>query len=359
MVARALRVLAGPEALRELHLHGFDPARIGTIAGASGGPKWLVLGGLDKVLAEVLLPQLAAPVDLIGSSIGTWRFACLAQDKPLEAIGRFERAYVEQRYRVRPDRSEISVRSEAILDEILGADGARQILQNTRSRTHIMTVRSRGLNASESPVLLAAGLAFAAAGNLFSRSTLAASYSRALFHDERSDVAFLKDREFGLQRVHLTEQNLAPAILASGSIPLVLNGIPDIPGARTGIYRDGGVIDYHLDLQFSESDRLTLYPHFYPTVVPGWFDKNLRARHATPSNFRKVILLAPSQEFVAALPGGRIPDRSDFTALAEDERIDRWREVVSKCERLGEEFNELLVGERLASVAEPLNLRRR
>ena len=65
---------------------GFGIDQIGTIAGASGGAKWLVLSQLDRVVIDRILPGLTAPVHLVGSSIGTWRFACYAQQQPLEAI---------------------------------------------------------------------------------------------------------------------------------------------------------------------------------------------------------------------------------------------------------------------------------
>ena len=87
---------------------GFSAGQIGSIAGASGGAKWLVLSQVDRAIIERILPALQAPVHLIGSSIGTWRFACYAQADPLAAIGRFEEAYLEQSYSDDPDIEEIS-----------------------------------------------------------------------------------------------------------------------------------------------------------------------------------------------------------------------------------------------------------
>ena len=46
----------------------------------------------------------------------------------------------------------------------------------------------------------------------------------------------------------LTPDNLRAALLASGSIPLLMEGVR-IPGAP-GVYRDGGSADYHLDLDY-------------------------------------------------------------------------------------------------------------
>ena len=45
-----------------------------------------------------------------------------------------------------------------------------------------------------------------------------------------------------------TVEHLLSALHASGSIPFVLTGERDIPGAPPGQYWDGGIIDYHFDL---------------------------------------------------------------------------------------------------------------
>jgi len=125
-----------------------------------------------------------------------------------------------------------------------------------------------------------------------------------------------------------------------------------IPGAPAGVYWDGGVLDYHLDLDF-RAQRLVLYPHFYAHVVPGWFDKALRWRRARAHNFRRALLVAPSNAFVASLPGRKIPDRRDFYTLSETERITRWQTAVDMSERLGDELRELVESGRIAHVVQP------
>ena len=81
-----LRFRAGPGAYSDIRQRGFAAERVGTIAGASGGAKWLVLSQLDRVIIERILPKLAGPVHLLGSSIGAWRFACYAHASPLAAL---------------------------------------------------------------------------------------------------------------------------------------------------------------------------------------------------------------------------------------------------------------------------------
>jgi len=125
-------------------------------------------------------------------------------------------------------------------------------------------------------------------------------------------------------------------------------------GAGPGLHRDGGVLDYHLDLEFGPGEGLVLYPHFYPYVVPGWFDKALRWRRARGPRFDKALIIAPSPELIARLPGGKIPDRDDFYRLPDDERMRAWRQVLSESRRMGDEFWELFSTGRLAERLQPL-----
>jgi hypothetical protein len=354
MTTRNLVFKAGPGALDSIKKHGFSVDRIGTIAGASGGAKWLALSQLDRAIVANVHPGLQAPVHLIGTSIGAWRFACYAQSDPLAAIQRFEDAYIEQSYSDAPDIHEITAKSREILQVLLGDGGVQEVLSNPVFRTHIMTVRARNIAASEQRHLLAMSLIIAASLNAISRKTLALFFERALFFDGRDIPPFFDIEGFALQRVMLRANNLEDAILATGSIPLVLSGVKDIAGALPGLYRDGGVIDYHLDLPHSEPDRLTLYAHFFDRIVPGWFDKKLSWRRPNPAHVDRTILISPSAEFVARLPNGKIPDRTDFSRYAPRERIEIWRTVVAECAALAEELNDVLAKGELEARLTPL-----
>jgi hypothetical protein len=344
---------AGPVAFDSIRSEGFAPERIGTIAGASGGAKWLVLSQLDRAIIANLLPQLIAPVHLIGTSIGAWRFACYAQHDPLAAIQRFEDAYVAQAYSEKPDMHEITAKSREILAAVLGADGARQILDHPLLRTHIMAVRARHIASFDLRPLLASVLFAAASLNAINRRTLGWFFERVLFFDARDLPPFFDLDGFPIQRVRIGIDNLADAIVATGSIPMVLSGVRDIARAMPGVYRDGGVIDYHLDLPHSDGDRLTLYPHFFDHIVPGWFDKRLHWRRPDPAHVERMILISPSAEFVAGLPHGRIPDRFDFQRYTPAERIRIWRTVIEQCKALADEFNEVLQKGQLGARLEP------
>ena len=354
MKSVSLTCKAGAGALKSIKAHGFDISSIGTIAGASGGAKWLVLSQLDRAILSNLVPKLQGPVHLLGTSIGSWRFACYAQKDPLAAIERFETAYIEQRFSEKPDVPEITAKSREIIDLVLGADGVEEILNHRLFRTHVMAVRSRHVLASESRWLLGLGLLTAAGMNVLSRKTLGLFFERALFFDSRDLPPFFDLTGFPLQQIALSPENLEDAIVATGSIPLVLTGVRDINGATDGVYRDGGVIDYHHDLPHSAEERLTLYPHFYDRIVPGWFDKKLGWRRPHPDHVDRTVLISPSAEFVSRLPNGKIPDRSDFVNYTPNERIKAWRDCTKACEALADDFNEMLEKDQLAACLKAL-----
>ncbi|RYZ38670.1 MAG: patatin-like phospholipase family protein [Myxococcaceae bacterium] len=354
-MSQSLTLLAGPDALRILRERGLRAEDVDILPGASGGPKWLALEGIDRVLfGELLQQSRTRPLHLIGSSIGSWRLACLAQKDPVAALKRFAEAYLDQRYPPKPPPSLVSETSAQVLGALLGPDGAEEILTHPWARLHVVTTRCKGLLAVEQSGAQLAGFVLGALANAVSRRTLGLQMQRVLFHTagDTSPFAGLKDLP-SVNRV-LTRDNLRPALLASGSIPLVIAGVHDIPGAPPGTYRDGGVVDYHLDVDYGAGDGLVLYPHFYPYVVPGWFDKSLKWRRAGPLNFRRALIIAPSPAHLERLPGKRIPDRVDFTRMKDDERIRAWKQVLTEGERMGDELRELIASGRIADHVQPL-----
>jgi hypothetical protein len=373
--APSLTLRAGPDALRHLRERGLSPADVDVLPGASGGAKWLALAGLDRYLfGTFFAAPRDRPLHAIGSSIGSWRMACLAQRDPAAALARGHHAYVhrQQYSSSRATPAEVSAVLGRCLDALLGPAGVDEILAHPWARLHVITAEARGPAASARRGVVAAALALAAAGNLVSRRTLALQLTRCVFHSAGDATPFAGLRDLPTVHRPLTRDNLRAALQASGSIPLLMEGVR-VPGAP-GLHWDGGVLDYHLDLDFASlplgggaadaeplgvgpAGGLVLYPHFYAHLVPGWFDKGLRWRRARgprhAAGFRRALLVAPSDAFVASLPGGKIPDRQDFYAFDDAERRRRWQAVVDASGRLGEEFAGLLESGRLADAVRP------
>ena len=344
-----LDLVAGRDAYRLIRDRGLCAEDIDVIPAASGGAKWLAIGGLDRYLfGELLQAPRTRPMHLIGSSIGSWRMACLAQREPLAALGRGHHAYIyEQRYTVKPSAVEVTAVLGRALDMLLGPSGVDEILSHPWARLHVITGEGRWFTASGRRPSLLAGMALAVAGNLVSRRSLGLVMRRWIFNPAGDDTPFAHIGDLPTRHARLTRDNAREVLLASGAIPLLVEGVR-IPGTPGGVHWDGGVLDYHLDLDFGTGTGLVLYPHFYPHIVPGWFDKALTWRRARPTNFRRALLIAPSAAFVASLPGGKIPDRRDFYTMPEAERMRRWQAVLDASEALGAELRELVVSGRIA-----------
>jgi hypothetical protein len=198
----------------------------------------------------------------------------------------------------------------------------------------------------------------AAAANALARKFLRVFFSRTLFSDPRDPPSFFGEDGFPLQKVPLGPANMRSALSASGSIPLVMEGVRDPHGAKPGMYRDGGLIDYHLDLAY-RNPGIVLFPHYQDRIVPGWFDKLLPWRRPDGNNLDNVVLISPSPDFIRRLPFGKIPDRDDFIRLSgkDHERIACWTHVVSACKALGDEFLDLVQSGRIKKAAQPLERR--
>lgn len=349
----SLILRAGPAALALVRERGLDPGDVDILPGASGGAKWLALAGLDRYLfGEFFRAPRDRPLHCIGSSIGSWRMACFAQRDPVAALARGHHAYIhEQDYTPKPTTREISDVLGRALDRLLGETGADEILAHPWARLHVITAEARGIAASERRGMLTAAMALLALGNVVSRRALSFQLRRSVFHSCGDTTPFAHFADLPTVHRPLTRGNLRAALLASGAIPLLLEGVR-VPGAE-GLHWDGGVLDYHLDLDFGAGAGLILYPHFHPHIVPGWFDKGLRWRRASPRNFGRVLLVAPSDEWVRSLPGAKIPDRRDFHALSAVERIRRWQRVAEESERLGDELRELVTTGRIADAVRP------
>jgi len=134
-----------------------------------------------------------------------------------------------------------------------------------------------------------------------------------------------------------------------------MSGVRNIPGAPEGVYRDGGLLDYHLDLPYQQPG-IILYPHFTDRVVPGWFDKTLPWRRGDASRLQDVVLVSPSPDYLATLPDRKLPDRKDFEKYVGDDagRERAWRRAISESDRLGDEFLELVESGRLLDRIQPL-----
>ena len=341
---QALRIYAGPTAMKHIEKNGLQPSDIGVIPGAAGGPKGLILGPLDRFIFGDWLAHSNHEVHLVGASIGAWRMATACLNAPVEGFEKLEHDYIRQDYALKPGEKFPSVdtvsqdfgRNLASFYEGKVADA----LNHPRYKLHIITSRGRHILRRERKVATPLGYLGAFLSNGIHRKAMGAWLERVVFSSQKAALPF-DARDYRTRQIDLTEANFNPALQASCSIPFVLRSVRDIPGAPPGAYWDGGITDYHLHLNYPAASKgLVLYPHFQKSVVPGWLDKGLKWRHAATSFLSNMVLLAPNADWVKTLPNAKLPDRKDFAHFGSDlqARIKAWSQAASQAEQLTEEF---------------------
>jgi hypothetical protein len=361
----ALQIHAGPRALALLRDRPLQPSDVAAIPAAAGGPKGLVLNALDRTLfGHWLVPGsgLRDTVHLLGASIGAWRMAVACLPESDAGFAQLAHDYIHQSYEHAPGKAptpqHVSQRFGAKLHERFGGREA-QVLAHPHFRLHVIVARGRHVLRREgrwgSRVTTPLGYLGAFAANALHRKALGAWLERVVLSDPR-DALPLPLTDFRSRVVPLSASNLQPGLLASCTIPFWLEAVRDLPGAPRGAYWDGGLTDYHLHLRYDAlADGLVLYPHFQPTIVPGWLDKALKHRHRATRALDNVVVLSPSPAWIASLPGGKLPDRSDFKTHVDDDarRVALWSRAVAEAQRLADEFREWVDGRRRLPI-EPL-----
>ena len=350
---QALRIYAGPKARQHIEREGLKPHHVGVVPGAAGGPKGLVLGPLDRFIFGDWLASSNHEVHLVGASIGAWRMATACLNEPNAAFERLERDYISQDYELEPGRKTPTAAhvSERFGQNLQSFYGGRigEVLAHPRYRLHIVTSRGRHVLGREHKLRTPLGYLGAFMTNAVHRRAMGAWLERVVFSTASEGTAAalpFATADYRTRQVALNEANFNAALQASCSIPFVLQAIHNIPGAPPGAYWDGGITDYHLHLNYNArmQQGLVLYPHFQKAVVPGWLDKGLKWRHGPTHFLDNTVVLAPDPQWVKQLPGGKLPDRTDFPRFGTNlqARVKAWNAAVSASRQLADEFAQWL-----------------
>lgn len=347
---RELRVLAGSQAYELIKDGGFDWDEIGVYFGAAVGPRWLIASGFDLTLLKHEALGKKYPVLLIGASAGAWRLSTWTMPEAENSYRALMEAYITVTYTERDTPRTIKESLAHIINQAIEDEAIPFALRHPRYRLAIITARAKHLASSSSKIIQSAGFGLCYLFNLISSDTIFAFVDRVVFYSGPCPPPC--ERGY---TVSLSPVNFKTALLASGAIPLVVEGVKDIFGAPSGIYRDGGLTDYQLNstLPPLAETGLTLCFLHQEKIIPRWLDKKLN-RGPDPERIKKTILIVPSPELVARLPGGKVPEREDFINYLSDpqKRIKNWREAVDRCSHLGEVFMELVESKKIKDCVE-------
>jgi hypothetical protein len=356
-MSQYLKFKAGNAVINMIRDEGLQPSRIHAFVGPAGGPKWFVSVGFDTAIMKArFLEQAKHRILLAGASAGAWRCIAMTCANPLQAYERLRIAYSRNVFTAADTPLTVGEALRRNVTSFLGDKDIPYILDHPCFDLAVHCVRGRGLGASENSKFQGSALLFGAALNAISPRGMNLFFQRVVFFTGRREPLFV-GRAFPGQAVRLNSENLRLAAVATGSLPYIVSGVGNIPGAPKGIYRDGGIMDYQLNQDYyPEENCVTLFFHYQEKIVPGWFDKHLFWRKPRKRHLERVVQVYPAQDFVKLLPDHRIPDRSDFSIFVNDpaERIRRWDEAARLSQILGEEFMDAVASNRLSRQIQPL-----
>ncbi len=332
---------------------GFSFDKITTYVGAASGPRWLVASGFDLSLLESEVMGNRLPVVLVGSSAGAMRFAAWTQPEPEKSYNKLIDAYISMSFTRQDSPGNILHAIRGVIDTYIDDDAVPFALVNKKYRLAIITARAKNLASFDTKWLQMPVIGTMFLSNIVHRRLIHMFFQRVVFHNSPIPPPFCLDRDFRGQAVALNKVNFKHAILASSAIPLAVTGVRDIYGAPNGTYRDGGLIDYHLNQKYAGGNgSITLMFNHQERVIPAWLDRKLKFRQPPERYLEDLLLVYPSDDFMRKLPYCRVPDREDFKRYVNNPsgRIRNWRRTVDVSKNLGETFLELVAGRKLRDV---------
>ncbi len=356
---KSICIKAGKRAYEIIQDGGLHLDLVTTYFAPATGPRWLIASGFDLTLLTNGLLGRVRSTHLVGSSAGALRFAAWLQPEPEKSYHALMESYIGTSYKRTDTPTTVQESLIGIVNSYIEDDALPFALANKKYRLAIITVRARNLVASESKWVQQLGLGIGFLLNAIKRSYIHYFAERVVFYNGPKPPHFCLRPGFHGRYIPLNAINFKYALVASGAIPLVVAGVRNIYGAPIGVYRDGGLIDYHLTHNYAATnDDIVLFFNHQERIIPGWLDKKLSYRLPRVHDLDNVLMIHPSNGFVARLPGGKIPDRDDFAIFVDDPatRIRNWRDAVQHAEPLGEEFLELIESKKIKNVVEKIEI---
>ena len=198
----SIQIILGDRAKAHIANKGLKPEDICAIPAAAGGPKGLILQGLDQYLfndwlGAAHLESRAAngvkPLQLIGASIGAWRMAAAASSNPEATLKRLAQQYVEaQNYDKGVDRFEISRVCKNMVQAVV-ADEAQHMVKPVGKELLVWVNKGlTPLHHAQQQRARKRGFASAVLANSVNRNRLSSYFERWVFQSPGAHTDWLK-----------------------------------------------------------------------------------------------------------------------------------------------------------------------
>lgn len=348
-----IHIRAGSNIYEMIRDGGLTFDKVSTVVGPAVGPRWFLASGFDLAILKAGVLGNTHPVTLAGSSAGALRFAAWIQPEPEIAYERLIDSYIAMTFNHEDTPASILKALAGVIDSYVEDDALHFALASSKFRIAITTALAKHVTSSETRFFQASGILAAGIFNTVHPSLLSFFFDPIVFYSGYLPPPFCQKPSFPGFSIPLNEANFKRALLASSAVPLAVSGVKNIYGAPRGVYRDGGLVDYHGNMDYAKNNQdVVLLFHHQDRQIPAWLDQYVPWRTLPESWTRNLLVVSPKNEFVARLPGGRIPDRSDFKVFAEDpsKRMKQWRKVVAASGILGDWFLECVASGKIRSV---------
>ncbi|MCX7817133.1 MAG: hypothetical protein N2317_06455 [Syntrophales bacterium] len=345
-----LRIRAGEKAYAIIMDGGFTFDSIRVYVGPAVGPRWLIAAGFDLSLIREKLLGKKNPLLLAGASAGAWRFSAWIQPECEKKYQLLLKEYISFKYEHEDNPTSVQRNMYSLINTVLDDDALSFAINNQFYRLAVITARTKSILSLESNIALRFGFLLCYLLNAINQRLMKFFFEPVVFYTGVIPPKFTFKKEFQGTVVPLTEINFKDALVASGAIPMVVRGVKDIFGAPRGMYRDGGLTDYHLARQYSTGDHeITLLFLHQGRIIPTWLDKTLKNRFPSGEALENLLLVYPSPELIARLPMKKVPDRDDFLTFIDnpEKRIEYWEKAADMCSHLGDLFLEVTLSPRL------------
>ncbi len=352
-----LEIRAGSAVYEKIRDGGLRFDDVSGVVGPAVGPRWFLASGFDLALIRAGVLGAESPVTLSGASAGALRFAAWVQPEPEKAYRRLMESYSSMHFSRRDSRESIQQALSRVIDSYIEDDAVPFALNRKQYRLAVSVARARHIAAVENSFFQFAGLVAAGLFNMAAPSSLPLFFQRVVFYSGYLPPPFCRKRGFKGLTIPLNDANFKRVLLASSCVPFYVAGVKNIFGAPRGVYRDGGLVDYHGNQHHGKgAGDVVLQFHHQQRLAPTWFDGRLKRRELPREWTANLLVVSPSREFIESLPDGKIPNRDDFKLFADnpDERMKRWKRVMEASGPLGDEFVNLVNGGGIRNEVKPL-----
>ena len=156
--APALKIRAGHLARELILKEGLQPEQVDIVPGAAGGPKGIGIQGLDQAIFGDFFPRAPQRRTLVGSSIGSWRFASIAAHGAKQGTERLAELYTNLYFHKKMSRLEVSEVCRGMLFDLVQGKET-ELVNHPDHHLTVLSIKAQHIFQSDKALPLLASVA--------------------------------------------------------------------------------------------------------------------------------------------------------------------------------------------------------